>query len=371
MIYKDLITSLIRRFKNIDETDVNTREVVGSYLNLSYKEVYRAHHWEYRKSGSDLVLIPNYETGTCTVTQYNGTNETDAKTVTFSGSSLNRAMEGRYFQPQSDGNWYRINRISGSTAYLDSPVVRTSAGSLTFKIWKRLYFLHSEVDILLDFGKWDGDGKLTFRSNNDLTDAVSNISSEDSPDTFTQYGIDEYWTDYETGTIAISKDNNVVTGSGGTEWMRYVGRGDILESGAHVFRVKRAETDSRILLYNYAPEEVGAGSTYKIKKDNALGFQFYSNADDYRVLRYSYFKHGYNMVNENYDRPQLPEEFDIAILSRAEAMIRKDKEDSGWVNVQNLYNAELEGLKMKVRVANPRYRQFAPKIPSYMPGRSS
>ena len=133
--------------------------------------------------------------------------------------------------------------------------------------------------------------------------------------------------------------------------------------------MKRVETDTRIVLYNYVTASVESGTTYEIKKDSPLGFQFYTNADDYRILHYAYLAKAYDLQNENYDSILLPDEFAEVICTRAESMKKKDDKDPTWPTVVQLYQAELDGQKMHKHVVNPRYGQFAPKIHSSMPGR--
>ena len=73
----------------------------------------------------------------------------------------------------------------------------------------------------------------------------------------------------------------------------------------------------------------------------------------------------FDMVHEGKDRPNLPDEFDDAILTRAEFKWKKDIGDSQWTAIAQLFSAELDGLKKDFRIAKPRYDIFAPEVRGY------
>lgn len=347
-------------------------DIADKYSNMGYLEVYRAHHWEQRKRTGQITLIPNYTTGTCSVTKYSGTNEADAKTVTFSGATLTSSMIGRYLRVSTSSHWHKIVYLTGSTVSLDTPIVDIeTGGSLSFEIWKRFYYLKSDVDVLTDFDKWDS-ARLGYKSDAEIVDQISNLSTTGTPYHFAPYGIDPYDdTEYTTGTIEVIADSNLVTGAG-TSWLSSgIDTGDVLDINGTEYHIKRVETDTRIILFNSISIAVPSNSPYTIKKNNPLGFQFYNPSDSYRVLPYSYLGKAYPLVHITKDRILLPREFIPAIMSRAIYFRFRDTSDGRMTTQLQIYDAELTGLKQKFRVVKPRYMQFAPKIVSQMPGRGS
>ena len=214
MILKDLVDVFFLRFKGLDKTNKDHRNQVKSYLNLFLPVVYRSSNWEFRKRTGQLILIPNYTTGNCSIVQYDGTNDLASRTVTFAGSTLTQSMRGRFFKPAGSDTWYRIIYISGDTAYLDTPVVDATAGGLSFTIWKRFHYLKSDVDIVTDFIGWDRNSILEYRSSTNQSDKNANLASEGSPFEFGAYGVDSFDdTTYETGTISGILNTNIITGS--------------------------------------------------------------------------------------------------------------------------------------------------------------
>lgn len=352
MLYGEFIDELIAR---VGETNAD-RNIFGRKINASYKEVANIAYvnWEPLKRYGEIVTVPNYTTGTCTITAA-------SRTVTFSGSSLTSAMEGRFFQPQGSSNWYKIIKVvSSSQCTLYSPIVETTAGGQTFKIWKRYYYFPSEVRRVLDFGSWIRDGILTDRSNQYLADLDMNLSLEGDPTEFSMFGVDPFEGTYSTGTVALTTNSDLATGSG-TSWLGNIEPGDSIQVGTITYHVKRVEADDSIRLLNFSTQTLTA-QTYTVRRSQNLGFQLWYNPNQAIILPYYYIKRVYDMVNEDYDRMELPDEFDKAVLDGAEADRMTDVNDVRWVGKVQLYNARLNDLKSSRFVSQPRTRQFRPLI---------
>ena len=273
-------------------------------------------------------------------------------------------MQGRFFQVQDSSHWHKIINVnvSTSTVILDTPVTDVNGSGKTFKIWKRFYYMPSEVVSVLHFGRWDGSGRIDYKGSQIIQREVSSISTEGSPVYYSDYGVDPYESTYAAGTVSISANDNVVTGVG-TEALVNIDSGDIFTVNSIDYRVKRVETDTRWVLYNYNGETAVDAAPYTVKKDNPLGFQFYYSADDYKIIPYEYLGRAFDMVNETYDSTGLPEDFDKAILSRAESLFLKDKDDPKWTSVLALYAAEVDGKKISSDPVSPSFYQFSPGIP--------
>lgn len=371
MFLGKLNDALILRFKGKDKNDPNVRGIATFYNNLSYKEVYRSTDWFFRQKTGQLTIIPNYITGTCSITRYDGTNEALARTVTFVGSTLTSSMQGRYFQPLGSDGWYKIVSVdvTANTIYLESPIIDDTEAGISFKIWKRFYYLYSEVDAFLGFSKWSLDGRMRSKSAQLMASEVSEVANfSTAPNKFSLYGVDPYDSSYSTGQVSISKDTNIATGVS-TEWLSNASPGDILTINNNSYRVKRAETDTKIILYNYPTENI-SNQAYTLEKDSPMGFQFYPTEDAYRLLDYIYMARSYDMVNESKEKPLMPgDDYDEVILTRAESMRMRDNDDPKWSSVVQLYSALLDGLRQKRHPDRTTFDQFAPKVPSYMPGR--
>ena len=238
MLYGKALDQLIDRIPTLDKGNSTDRERAGNAFNLANAEVYRAANWEFRKKSGQIILIPNYTTGTCSITKFDGTNDQSSRTVIFVGSSLTQGMVGRYFQPLNSSQWYKIVYISGNTAYLDTPVVDATASNATFIIWKRFYYVKSEVDGIVDFGSWETGEPLDYKSSTGLTDSASILSSVGSPQVYSPYGIDPADdASYSVGSISIAEDSNIVVGVG-TSFFANADSGDILTVGEVEYTIK-------------------------------------------------------------------------------------------------------------------------------------
>ena len=367
----ELIKDLGGRFKDVDVTTEPNKSKAIRYINRAARWIYTAHPWDWRQKMGQITLIPNYTTGTCAVTGFDGTNEGDARTVIFSGSTLAANMQGRFIQVDGDDSWHRIVNVdvSGNKVYLDSEITRTTAVGLTFKIWKRFYYLPGDVAQITDFGRWANRlGRMEYKSFSKLTDEVADVSDDGTPEDFTPFGVDNFEPVYTVGSISGSTDSNVLTGSGSEEWLANIMPGDLIVQGENTFTVKRVETNARMVLSNYLPTAIDT-QTYEARRNLSVGFQFYpAQMNNYFAIPYYYYDRIFNMMHEAKDRPNLPDEFDDAILSRAEFKWRKDQGDSQWLSVAQLFSAELQGLKSDYRMVKPQFDTFGPEVRGY-PGR--
>lgn len=369
MFLTELLDNLFDRFPSNSKTDELTKKYTRK-LNLSYKDVYRAYHWEFRKRTSQLLVTPNYTTGTCSFTKYDGTNWAAASTVSLS-SALYVDMAGRYFQPQGSGNWYRIvyGNSGASQIILENPIVEDSASGQTFKIWKRFHTLNSDVGTILEVGKWNFSGLSNRRyAEGESTRLVHDVEFNlADPSEFSAYGKDDYAGSYTAGTVTIANDANVAIGTG-TAWLSNVTPGDLFIVGKNKYRVKIVQSDTRIVLRNYVAPAV-VNSTYEIHKDMAITLKVFTGSTAYLTLPYDYLSRPYDMVHPSKDKPDMPEDFDEVIIDFAMYMIMEDKDDIKYLNHASLAQAKLQSLKSKFRTVYPKSLQFSPTIHSGMPGR--
>ena len=356
MLLKDAVDILVRRFSK-SKDDQEIRIDIASYFNLAYQEVSYSYFWEYLKRTGEFVAIPNYTTGTVTVT--NG-----SPTVTGSGTVWTSAMQGRYFQVQDSDNWYRIAFVNSSTElFLESNVVEDSNSGKTYKIWKRFNYLHSEVRVLASIDDLNIVGRQLNAAMQsgwyNTRQKLRSFSQHSFYQPFTVYGADPYKAIYSTGTGSITKDSNVFTGTG-TEFLANAGKGDIIKISSQFHRILRVESATRIVMVNYASETVSGG--YEIFKDNPIGIQLHATIDRDVIVPYTYFKRVYDLKNEDLDRTELSDDFNLCILDRAQALKMKDDNNDKWTLVLQESVARLKGLEKNHRVWRPPYLQFSPAI---------
>lgn len=367
--FGELIEDLGDRVKTEDITKDPFRTIAKRHINRAAQWIYVSHPWEWRYKMGQVTLIPNYTTGTCSVTGYSGSNSANALIVNFSGATLTVSMQGRFLKVDGEDFWHRIVYVdvANNRVTLDSEIVRATASGLTFKIWKRFYHLGGDVAQIMDFGRWDNRfGRLEYRSFSNLVDRYQDVSDDGTPEDFTPFGVDNYESVYSTGNISGSKDSNLITGGGDAAWLGNVLTGDQAIRSKDIFTVKRVEADQRIILNNYLSDAIPAGSSYEIRRNLSIGIQFFPNQiTDYQTVPFYYYDRMFSMVHETKDRPNLPDNFDDAILTRSEYKIKKDKKDSDWATIRQDYSTEIDRLKRDFRIAKPRYDIFAPEVRGY------
>lgn len=350
MRFVDFQAELASRLKiDIDANEV----VIQRKINDAYKEIARAYDWEHLRRTGELTTVPNYTTGTVTVT--NG-----SYVVTGSGTAWTSTMEGRFFKPQGSGNWYRISKVQSATQLtLLSPYLDSTLSGQTYSIWKRFYYIYSEVHRIIELGTWIRNGVLVDKSSTYLGDNELDPSVSGEPESFSLYGADPFERTYSDGTVTTTQNSNLLTGVG-TSFLGNAEPGDIVTIGGDSFRVKRVESDTTIRLTNSVINAVSA-STYSIAKDNPIGIQLYFAANASYLFPFTYTKRVYDMLNDS-DRPELPEDFDIAILDGAEASRYRELNDARWQPKLQEYVLRVKDLMSQRLLSRPRARVMAPKI---------
>lgn len=354
MLFGQFIDELASRLKlTIDDKTV--RLTVGKKVNLSYKEIANSSDWADLNVTSEVRTIPNYVDGTISTVQ-------NSRFVTGFNTVWTSAMEGRFFQPSNSTNWYKIIKVNSATSLtLLSPIIETSFTG-TYKIWKRFYYLNSDVRRITLFGSWIQDGELEGKSQRWIQDHTTNISDPKVPENYSLYGTDPFESIYSTGNAGVTQNSDIMTGVG-TAWLDNVGPGDRVEIGTQVLRVKRVESDTSIRLLNFAASTLPSpNQAYTIKKDTPKGVQFYGTPDSAYIFPYSYQKRVFDMVNETRDRPELSEDFDLAILDLAEASRMADLKDDAAQTKLQIAMGRIRDLKVTQMGDSPRYRQMIPFI---------
>ena len=210
------------------------------------------------------------------------------------------------------------------------------------------------------FGDWNRDGELESKSEQWIQDHTRNISDVRVSENYSVYGSDPFENSYSEGTAAVTQDSDILTGTG-TAWLDVITPGDIIEIGSQILRVKRVETDTSIRMLNFAKATLST-QTYVIRRDIPKGIEFNGNPDQAYVYPYSYQKRVYDMVNESKDRPELSEDFDLAILDLAEASRMQDLKDDSTLPKMQIAMARIRDLKMTQITNQPRYRQMVPFV---------
>jgi hypothetical protein len=321
-------------------------------INIALDAVTKSHRWKDLERQGELALVPNYTTGTASVV--NG-----SRSVTISGGSLTSDMKGRYFQATGASMWYRIIGVSGSTLTLETPIQESTASGLTYNIWKKFYRINSDVRVVLP-NQFNNSLNVNSFYNQDYIRRKEFIP-------FTIHGTDEFSANYTTGSITVSKNSNVATGSG-TSFLGNVYAGDRLKVGNLNYWIFRVDSDTQLTLYNYATDDWN--DTYTIYSDypHTAVLNFVPGVA--AVLIYSYLRHVYNLINEQFDTFPLSKNFNTVIVDLASAEYKRDgvvtegARFANWAIDMQLALAKLDTLKKNSDLEIRPFNQFAPYIPA-------
>lgn len=307
---------------------------IDSALNFGKVEVGKYSLWRHLEvPNNELVVIPNYETGTATITK-------GSCTVTLAGASVSADFKGRYFSSSRSSVQYEIADVSGNDLTLKSEVAEDSGGGLKFSIFKKWYRLPSDIRVVLpDYEK------------------------NEMPTNIEVHGYDEYWSEYSIGNVSFTKNSKTATFTGGSALLGNVYPGDMIDAGKPLYRIRTVDSDTQITMVNKSKETFS--SEFTIKSDSPYkGFLVgVSNSTEKQILRFPYIRCLYPMISD-FDDTELPPDFDRCILDFAKSEIMRMNNATGWEQEFNMAQRRLQKLENDNKdLVWHAAQQFSPIIP--------
>ncbi len=349
MRFSEAVAELARRFDKSNELD-KFKDLAKPAVNLAYLDVGKSWRWPQLLTYGSIVALP-IVTGTASIVQ-------DSQSVTITGADT--AWEGRFFRVQGGENDYRIVNVTGSVVTLDQPIIEASA-SAAYEIEKRFYPLPTEVR---EIGPFDQDNnKAIGLDNRGLRSSFPNYDPRIMDIPFSVHGTDKFTDIYSAGDATVTKDSDIVTGNG-TAWLANAKPGNIFAFSTEEYRIRRVETDTRMVLYNL----IGAAATaqaYKINPDQPMTARLRGTFLTKKVIPFPYIRSVYPLIH-NDDRIELSEEAKIAVLSFAEAQLAKSLNKDDWANRLLEAQGRLRVAQEMAAPVNPAYKQFSMLIPRGM-----
>lgn len=349
MKFSEAVSELARRFDKSAELD-KFQILAKPAVNLAYLDVGKSWRWPQLETFGSIVAVPIVE-GVASIFQ-------DSQALTIIGADA--SWKGRFFRIKGGENDYRIVNITGNVVTLDQPIVEAS-GSITYQIEKRFYPLPTEVR---EVGPFDADqNKAVAIDNRGMRSSMPGYEPRILDVPFHVHGTDKFTDVYSAGTATVTKDSDVVTGVN-TAWLANVRPGNIFAFSTTEYRVRRVETDTRLVLYNL----VGAAATgqaYKIFQDQPMTVRLRGTFLTRKVIPFNYIRSVYPLIHDD-DRIELSEEAKIAVLSFAEAQLAKSLNKDDWANRLLEAQGRLNVAHELAAPANPAYKQLNPLVPRGM-----
>ena len=113
---------------------------LGSYYNLSYRDVIGRHQWAGRISRVMVNTVDPYTTGTCTATL-------DSTTVTGSSTVWTSGMVGRYIRINSVDQYYKVATFVSTTSItIEKAWPFATASAVTYEIFGLDYALPNDCE---------------------------------------------------------------------------------------------------------------------------------------------------------------------------------------------------------------------------------
>jgi len=350
--FEDLYTELGEQL-NEDITDSTALANLKRWINMGYKDFWDESDWSWKQKTGYFQTVDVYNTGTVSVTNGN-------KTVTGTGTTWTSAMVGRFFRVEGTEDWYEIIAVGSTTSLtLRQNYLQATASSKDYKIYKKYYYLHPDVDELIDIYVDPYPRKLTMIPAREAPNVFYGWQAGD-PTKYIKYDNDRSETTYNTGTVSGTIDTKTLTGSG-TSWLDNVFPGDKITIGNYTYFVLSVESDTSLTLHINLMVAVAALTTYTAKRSNLIAVEFNAAPKTYnRNIRFTYYQKSYDMQNDN-DIPECPEKYLPIILEKAKAYGFGHGDDSREVQAETKYDFKV--LKTKIKEKN---RKSQPRRMTWM-----
>ncbi len=180
----------------LDSTDPTNQTNVNRWINYVQQDICARYPWTFMEGRNSIVTVPDYMTGTVSVTA--GTNLIVGSGTTFTAAM---AVGAQYFiQFPTSNDWYGISFFSNSTNLQMEQIYQgaTSLVNSTYIIRKMYYSLPPTVDRIIDIRNWQTPLKIVQVDARTLDDIRPLAQSTNSSYGYLAWGIDT------TGNIQIS-----------------------------------------------------------------------------------------------------------------------------------------------------------------------
>lgn len=312
------------------------KDYIIDAMNFCRKYINGKHPWPWTEKTSYLQTVPNYTTGTVTVTQ-------GQRTVTGSGTAFTSAMIGRFFKLTRESEIYRIKDVPSSTSLvLELPYIGATGSAQGFLIWNRFYSLAPDVPYLAALNLTDFPlTSVPFRKAT-MDDSVFQSWINSWPSAWAWYGVNRVLATYSTGTVSGTAGFKTLTGAG-TSWLDNVFDGSTVVIGVNEYNIESVDSDTQITLTQNLSSSVAGSTPYLIRMVNRSQIALSASPDPARNLKLTYHKRTYNITQDD-DELELWEQGELVLGNIVYAYIQEKLTSDkafNWLNIAKVQIAEL------------------------------
>jgi hypothetical protein len=179
----------------LDSSDSTNQTNVSRWLNYVQQDICSRWPWPFMESRESIVTVPDYTTGTVSVTS--GSTTVNGTLTVF---TTTMAAGQYYIQFDGSNDWYKIaTRVSDLQITIENGYAGTSdLTDSTFIVRKFFYSLSSACDRIVDIRNWNTPLKLTNVDPRTLDDLRPNPQSTNSSYGYLCWGYDS------SGNVQVS-----------------------------------------------------------------------------------------------------------------------------------------------------------------------
>ena len=344
----EFLTDVAQRADKKLDQQLSNGETLKQHLlrgfNLYNKDFNNRFLWPWRWKDTSLQTIPNYTTGTVTVTK-------DSRTVTVVNGTPTSSMVGRILKLTRDTEMYEIVVVSGQDFILSQPYIGDSGSGLGYLVWQKYYLLDPDVPYIKHIRIAPYPYGVSPLTRKDLDLSFINGYNAGYPEAWALAGIDRSISTYSTGTITVTKDSRTLTGSD-TIFIGNVFGGSKIVAGSNNYNIETIDTNTQITMIQNALSSVVTINT-RIESTKRTRIMFSSTPDPAINLYIWYPKKQYNLLNDN-DETELWEGMEHVLTDVLYGYFLEKLTDSqGAFNWLKIYRDESREAWQAIQEMNP------------------
>lgn len=297
MIFSDIVKMIATRatLEGVQSTEnaqsVNT--LIKQMFNLRYLDFQSRHKWPWKEGDFTIQTVPNYKTGSVTVT--NG-----SRTVTNNGTgTFTTDMVDRVFKLDREIEMYEIADVPASSTFtLKEPYIGESGSSLSYIVWKRFYGLPPDAQLNADLKLWQYPYKSKGLPKSELADFLGRGYVNGHPNWWAWAKIDRRISTYIDGSLSGAKDSYIFTGNG-TSWLGNIFPGTEIKVDSGTYNVYRVDSNTQFTSHQLIKTEISSGTKYAATTRNRPQIIFSHVPDPAINFQIDYLKTSYPLFNDN------------------------------------------------------------------------
>jgi len=334
------IKTQIKDLVGVLSSDTTVAARLLRWINNARRVLYRERDWDALKAYYQLNKIPDYLTGTVSITQ-------DTRVVTGVGTTFTADMVGRYinfaYDTSAQTEWYRIVKFNSTTEIIiEADFAGATQSDISFAIRQIFYRVPAAARKLKNVSSFTTPRVISeIGDRNFLKNQAEYHVTTGAAGSYQLAGTWDKSTTYTTGTVTAAINSTVLVGSG-TVWMDEAIPGDIITIASQDYVIKTVDSDTQVTLYAGLTAAASAASYSLATNPDSWVIRFSSQATGREIVPIEYYQHAFDLLVDS-DSDFFIRRHPEMIVEGAAIWEKRSQEDASWAVDYQKWVAQIRG----------------------------